>query len=112
MAGYLIRVGLDSGEIGGGGHAPIEYDGNFDYIPIPEDADTTENTTYDTFSSRIGIDASDHTDREGDATLHHDPKFEPSYTYGEVGTKNVSHYGNSQTVICSCSIQVSNPVLI
>jgi hypothetical protein len=87
MAGYLIRVGLDSGEIGGGGHAPIEYDGNFDYIPIPEDTDTTENTTYDTFSSRIGIDASDQTDREGDATLHHDPKFEPSYTYGEVGTK-------------------------
>lgn len=85
MSGYLIRVGLDTGSIGGGGHAPIAEDGAFDYIPIPEDADSEETTTYANLESQLNIDASDYTERDEDTPLHRDPEFE-TYTYGEVGT--------------------------
>lgn len=84
MSGYLIRVGLDTGDIGGGGHAPIDYDGTFDYIPIPEDIATREETTYKTLESRIGASIEEYPDRPADAKLHRDPEFD-TYTYGEVG---------------------------
>ncbi|WP_135805949.1 Nmad3 family putative nucleotide modification protein [Halorussus marinus] len=110
MSGYLIRVGLDSGEIGGGGHSPINSDGRFDYIPIPEDADTTEETTYDSFSSRIGSTASEHTTRDGITTLHYDPEFE-TYTYGEVGKKkrqSLRKLSNGDLLVFYSSLKPSN----
>lgn len=84
MSGYLIRVGLDSGDIGGGGHAPIDSDGTFDYIPIPEDITTREETTYDKLESRIGAPIAEYPDRPAHTKIHRDPEFE-TYTYGEVG---------------------------
>ena len=84
MSGYLIRVGLDTGDIGGGGHAPINYDGTFDYIPIPEDISTQEETTYDTLESRIGAPIEEYPNRPALTKIHRDPEFE-TYTYGEVG---------------------------
>ena len=84
MSGYLIRVGLDTGDIGGGGHAPIDCDGTFDYIPIPEDLETREETTYKTLESRIGAPIEEYPDRPEHTKIHRDPEFE-TYTYGEVG---------------------------
>ena len=110
MSGYLIRVGLDSGEIGGGGHSPIDSDGRFDYIPIPEDADTIEETTYASFSSRIGSTASEHTARDGTTTLHYDPEFE-TYTYGEVGKKkrqSLRKLSNGDLLVFYSSLKPSN----
>lgn len=84
VTGYLIRVGLDQGYKGGEGLAPIDREGNFSYIPIPEDAHSEETRTYGDQTGELGGPFVEYTERGPDQVIHYDPEFE-SYTYGEVG---------------------------
>jgi len=84
MAGYLIRVALDLTSDGGEGLGPIATNGEFDYVPIPEQCDSTEMRTYSSAETRLGTSFSQYARVPSDSTLHFDPEFD-NYTYGEVG---------------------------
>lgn len=86
VGSYLLRVGLDGTAAGGRGLAPIYWDGTFDYIPIPEQCDSSETRTYRDLQTRGGGSASEYAGVDPETPLHYDPEFE-TYTYGEVGSK-------------------------
>lgn len=81
MQALLLRVGLDNGS--GGGLAPIYEDGTFDYIPIPESYETSQQQTFDEVKTRDGPPYAEyvHSDNES-SPLHLDPEF-TTYTYGD-----------------------------
>ena len=76
----LLRVGLDSSS--GRGHGPLFEDDRFEYIPIPESAETTEDRTYDELPARTGGRLSEHAPHLAGRVPHFDPEFE-SFTYGD-----------------------------
>lgn len=76
----LLRVGLDSGT--GKGHGPLFEDNSFEYIPIPESSETTEDRTYEDFLARTGSPLSEYAPHLADNVPHFDPEFE-TYTYGD-----------------------------
>ena len=76
----LLRVGLDSSS--GRGHGPLFEDNSFEYIPIPESSETTEERTYDDLPARTGGRLSEHAPHLASRVPHFDPEFE-SFTYGD-----------------------------
>ncbi len=94
MTVVLCGIGADSTNVGT--LAPIRTDGTFEYVPIPEKTETTEELTFGTWPLSTGETAADltssirprpitepafRTDPE-EWPLHHDPNFE-ALTYGE-----------------------------
>ena len=81
MQGLLLRVGLDNGS--GGGLAPIYEDGTFEYIPIPETYETTQQLTFDDITTQDGRPYTDYVGTNNvSSPLHLDPEF-TTYTYGD-----------------------------
>lgn len=81
MQALLLRVGLDHGS--GGGLAPIYEDGPFEYIPIPESYETTQQQTFDEVTTRDGRPYAEYVGSNNEASpLHLDPEFK-TYTYGD-----------------------------
>lgn len=81
MQALLLRVGLDSGS--GGGLAPIYDDGSFDYIPIPESYETTQQQTFDEVTTQDGRSYAEYVSPDNESRpLHLDPEF-TTYTYGD-----------------------------
>jgi hypothetical protein len=81
MQALLLRVGLDSGS--GGGLAPIYEDGTFEYIPIPESYETTEQQTFDEVTTQAGESYAKYVSSDNESSpLHLDPEF-TTYTYGD-----------------------------
>ncbi|MFX0094851.1 MAG: hypothetical protein ACFFBD_24155 [Candidatus Hodarchaeota archaeon] len=84
----MLRVGIDMGyqregkRLGALG--PIFPDNRFEYIPIPEDAQSTEKMTYRTKRGRLGYPLSNYLPHEElyDLKLHNDPDFK-ARTYGD-----------------------------
>lgn len=81
MQALLLRVGLDNGS--GGGLAPIYEDGTFEYIPIPENYETTQQQTFNDVTTRDGRSYAEYVSTDNESTpLHLDPEF-VTYTYGD-----------------------------
>ena len=81
MQTLLLRVGLDNGS--GGGLAPIYADGAFDYIPIPESYETTQQQTFDEMTTQDGRPYAEYVSSGDESSpLHLDPEF-TTYTYGD-----------------------------
>lgn len=81
MQALLLRVGLDNGS--GGGLAPIYEDGTFDYIPIPESYETTQQQSFNEVTTRDGQPYAKYLNTDYEISpLHLDPEF-TSYTYGD-----------------------------
>jgi len=89
MSSYLLRVGLDSTAAGGEGHPPVNRSGEFEYIPIPEQCDTTESRTYRDLGPRLDNPIEEYVGVDPDTPVHCDPEFE-TYTYGEVTDQKCS----------------------
>jgi hypothetical protein len=88
MKALLIRVGIDSGA--GGGLAPVFPDGSFEYIPIPEDANSVESRRYCTEEGRSGILFSEFVPKKyRRRKLHYDPEFQTN-TYGDYKVKRMN----------------------
>lgn len=81
MRAALLRVGIDKGNVGR--LAPVFEDGSFEYIPIPESYETTEDRKYADIAARNGGVLSDYLPKEYAGRIpHFDPEFE-GYTYGD-----------------------------
>ncbi|WP_248895378.1 hypothetical protein [Haloplanus halobius] len=81
MQALLLRVGLDYGT--GGGLAPIYDDGTFEYIPIPESYETTQQQTFGGVTTRDGRPYAEYVGSNNESRpLHLDPEF-TTYTYGD-----------------------------
>lgn len=81
MQALLLRVGLDNGS--GGGLAPIYEDGTFEYIPIPESYETTQQQTFDDVTTRDGQPYAGYVGSKNESRpLHLDPEFK-TCTYGD-----------------------------
>lgn len=76
----LLRVGIDSGT--GDAHGPLLSDGTFEYVPIPESRETTENRTYGDIVGHHGERLSTYVPHLVDDRPHYDPEFR-TYTYGD-----------------------------
>lgn len=84
----LILVGIGSDSKNASNCPPIFDDGSFEYIPIPEEHETSETATFE----NEGFDEHlDHVIHDGEKTddldrvhLHHDPNFE-ELTFGDPG---------------------------
>jgi hypothetical protein len=76
----LLRVGVDSNT--GEAHGPLFEDNTFDYIPIPESSETSEDRSYDGIPARGGRTLSSYVPHLADKEPHFDPEFE-TYTYGD-----------------------------
>lgn len=85
MKAILLRVGIDKGN--GGVLAPIFSDGSFEYIPIPEEVESTEFRTYNNTLGRTGKPLDYYVPRKiRNDIMHLDPEFE-TYTYGDPSSK-------------------------
>lgn len=81
MKALLLRVGIDKGY--GGCLAPIFEDGSFEYIPIPEKRNTSENRPYSELLGRNGGFLADFVPvKLRDSFPHMDPEFD-TFTYGD-----------------------------
>lgn len=81
MRTALLRVGIDKGNVGC--LAPIFEDGSFEYIPIPESYETTEERKYSEIEARNGGVLSDYLPSEYASRVpHFDPEFD-GYSYGD-----------------------------
>lgn len=96
VTSYLIRVGLDLSDAGGKGLAPIDPTGEFDYIPIPEQCESSETRTYNDLEPRLGRPFSEYTGSNPNSNPHFDPEFD-TYTYGEVGSRKCASLKNLET---------------
>jgi hypothetical protein len=77
----LLRVGMDRGA--GGALGPIFDDGTFEYIPIPEREETSDDRTYATLIGSRGLPLADFLPpRLAQVHPHVDPDFQ-SETYGD-----------------------------
>jgi len=85
MKAMLLRIGIDKGTDGTLG--PIFEDGTFEYIPMSEGFQSTENRTYRNTIGRRGCPLSTYLpDKIIDRTIHFDPEFE-TFTYGDPTVK-------------------------
>jgi hypothetical protein len=92
MKGLILRVGIDKG-FKGGDFGPVFDDGRFEYIPIPEPENhkpTTETRTYNDLKGAKGEPLSDYVPAIADRTVHFDPAFDDTCTYGDPTTKRIS----------------------
>ena len=81
----LVRVGIDTAE--GGFHGPLFANGNFEFIPIPDNKHGVDQRTYGNTNGRYGrllVDYFPPRSRARMATvpMHVDPEFE-TFTYGD-----------------------------
>ncbi|MBU9552889.1 hypothetical protein [Burkholderia multivorans] len=76
----FLRVGIDRGC--GGRLSPVEADGRFEYVPIPEGAPVHNAMRYADIPSRRGGTLAQVIGM--DAPAHYDPEF-VTYSYGEPG---------------------------
>ena len=90
----LLRVGLDSSS--GRGHGPLFEDNSFEYIPIPESSETTEERTYDDLPARTGGRLSAYVPHLASRIPHFDPEFE-SFTYGDLSKNKRSQLSRLTT---------------
>jgi hypothetical protein len=86
LKAVILRVGIDKGC--GGALAPIFSDGSFEYIPIPESDDlSNESRTFANTRGRTGkYFASYLPSKIKNEKMHFDPEFE-TFTYGDPSTK-------------------------
>jgi hypothetical protein len=85
MSVVLIRVGIDTQE--GGFHSPLFRNGDFEFIPIPDNKHGVDRRTY---GNTVGIHGRALVDyfppharvRMTDVPMHVDPEFE-TFTYGD-----------------------------
>lgn len=85
MKAILLRVGIDKGS--GGVLAPIFSDGSFEYIPIPEEVESTESQTYNNTLGRTGKPLGYYVPLKiRDNIIHFDPEFK-TFTYGDPSSK-------------------------
>ncbi len=81
----LLRVGIDKGN--GGALAPLFEDGSFEYIPIPETEESSEERTYETTIGRNGVPLSNYLPKRiSQMKLHFDPEFDTP-SYGDMPSK-------------------------
>lgn len=88
MKAMLLRVAIDKGT--GGALGPIFEDGSFEYIPIDEhDEETNEIRTYGSIIGRKGKPFSYFLPKRlRDRRVHYDPEFE-TFTYGDPTVKRM-----------------------
>ena len=92
--GLLLRVALDKGS--GGALAPIFEDGSFEYIPIPENKETSISSTYSSTLGRSKEPLSKFVPiKYADSQIHFDPEFE-TFTYGEPARPKLNQLLNLQ----------------
>lgn len=85
MKAMLLRVGIDKSS--DGLLAPIFPDGSFEYIPLSENRDSSENRTYNDIIGRKGKLLSTYLPPEvAVRRVHMDPEF-ITFTYGDEGRK-------------------------
>ena len=88
MKSLILRVAIDKGC--GGTLAPIQDNGSFSYIPIPETVSTSTTKTYDnSVDSEGSLLAEFVPNKTKEMSLHFDPDFE-SFTYGEPSRPKLS----------------------
>lgn len=81
MKALLLRIGLDKGS--GGGLSPIYKDGTFDFVPIPEEYETSEDRTFEEMTGRDDVSLARYLSSDyRQSAPHDDPEFE-TYTYGD-----------------------------
>lgn len=84
----LVLVGVAADSDNASNCPPIFEDGSFEYIPIPEQYETTEVATYQSRGFDTHLSYVVHHDEETDAfdevPIHHDPNF-VSLTFGDPG---------------------------
>jgi hypothetical protein len=81
MKGLLLRVGIDKGC--GGCLSPFFKNGKFEFIPIPEDKETSETKTYANMKGRTGCQIGDFVPKRIRCRHPHiDPEFD-TFTYGD-----------------------------
>lgn len=86
LKAMLLRVGIDKGT--DGSLAPIFEDGSFEYIPISETDETSENKTFNnTLGRKEEKFAYYLPEKIKNRKLHFDPEFE-TFTYGDTGSKS------------------------
>ena len=87
MKALLLRIGIDKGTDRALG--PIFEDGSFEYIPISERHQSTEERTYRSTFGRKGQPLSTYLPKRiGNRIIHFDPEFE-GCTYGDLTSKRI-----------------------
>lgn len=95
----LVLVGVAADSDNTSNCPPIFNDGTFEYIPIPEENETTETATYrsegfDEYLSYV-VHHDEKTDAFDEIPIHHDPNFE-SLTFGDPGKSRSKLLGLSE----------------
>ena len=84
----LVLVGVAADSVNTSNCPPIFDDGSFEYIPIPEQYETTETATYQSEGYNEYLRYVVHDEQETTAfdqvSIHHDPNFD-SLTFGDPG---------------------------
>ena len=107
--GLLLRVALDKGS--GGALAPIFEDGSFEYIPIPENKETSISSTYSSTLGRSKEPLSKFVPiKYTDSQIHFDPEFE-TFTYGEPARPKLNQLLSLQKKAPSLLIYADLPFL-
>lgn len=84
----LVLVGIAADSDNASNCPPVFEDGTFEYIPIPDQYETTETATFqsegfDEHLTHVVHDGQE-TEAFGEVPIHHDPNFE-SLTFGDPG---------------------------